>query len=107
MRNFGGPRCDICNQGYYRFPFCIGTLATSFRCLVRFVLLIIIALLLLILLLLLLLLLLIDYHTFASYFPVFSNDYHFACVWPTALKLGSIANFDMLFLVMGLISLVD
>ena len=35
------------------------------------------------------------------------NVYHFACVWPTALKLGSITNFDMLFLVMGFISLVD
>ena len=33
--------------------------------------------------------------------------YHFACVWPTALKLGCITNFDMLFLVMGFISLVD
>ena len=33
--------------------------------------------------------------------------YHFACVWPTALKLGCIANFDMLFLMMGFISLVD
>ena len=29
------------------------------------------------------------------------------CVWPTALKLGCITNFDMLFLVMGFISLVD
>ena len=27
--------------------------------------------------------------------------------WPTALKLGCITNFDMLFLVMGFISLVD
>ena len=33
--------------------------------------------------------------------------YHFACVWPTALKRGCSTNFDMLFLVMGLISLVD
>ena len=29
------------------------------------------------------------------------------CVWPTALKLSCITNFDMLFLVMGFISLVD
>ena len=28
-------------------------------------------------------------------------------VWPTALKLGCVTNFDMLFLVMGFISLVD
>ena len=40
-------------------------------------------------------------------FSGFSNVYHFACVRPTALKLGSIANFDMLFLVIGFISLVD
>ena len=32
---------------------------------------------------------------------------HSACVWPTALELGSIANFDMLFRVIGFISLVD
>ena len=38
-------------------------------------------------------------------FSGFSNVYHFTCVWPTALKLGCITNFDMLFLVMGLISL--
>ena len=37
----------------------------------------------------------------------FSNVYHCACVWPTALKFGSITNFDMLFLVMGFISLID
>ena len=43
-----------------------------------------------------------DYHTLD-----FSNVYHFICVWPTALKLGCISNFDMLFLVMGFISLVD
>ena len=30
-------------------------------------------------------------------FSVFSNIYHFACVWPTALKLGCLTNFDMLF----------
>ena len=40
-------------------------------------------------------------------FSGFSNVCHSACVWPTALKLGCIANFDMLFLVMGFISLVD
>ena len=34
--------------------------------------------------------------------PTFS-----ACVWPTALKLGCVTNFDMLFLVMRFISLVD
>ena len=32
---------------------------------------------------------------------------YFACVWPTALKLGCVTNFDMLFLVMGFISLID
>ena len=34
---------------------------------------------------------------------------HSVCVWPTALKLGCITNFDMLlvFLVMGFVSLVD
>ena len=40
-------------------------------------------------------------------FSGFSNVYHFACVWPTALKLGCITNFDVLFLVMGFISLVN
>ena len=40
-------------------------------------------------------------------FSGFSNVYHCACVWPTALKLGSITNFDMLFLVMGFIYLID
>ena len=40
-------------------------------------------------------------------FSGFSNVCHSACVWPTALKLGCIANFDMLFLVMGFISFVD
>ena len=40
-------------------------------------------------------------------FSGFSNVYHFACVWPTALKLGCITNFDMLFHVIGFISLVD
>ena len=39
--------------------------------------------------------------------PSFSNVYHFACVWPTALKLGCITNLDTFFLVMGFISLVD
>ena len=38
-------------------------------------------------------------------FSGFSNVYHFMCVWPTALKLGCVTNFDMLFLVMGFISL--
>ena len=37
----------------------------------------------------------------------FSNVYHFVFVWPTTLKLGCITNFDMFFLVMGFISLVD
>ena len=37
----------------------------------------------------------------------FSNVYHSTCVWPAALKLGCITNFDMLFLEMGIISLVD
>ena len=46
-------------------------------------------------------------HTFVSYFRFFFNVCHSACVWPTALKFGSITNFDMLFLVMGFISLVD
>ena len=41
------------------------------------------------------------------WFSFFSNVYHFACHWPTALKFGCITNFDMLFLVMGFISLVD
>ena len=36
-----------------------------------------------------------------------SNVCYSACVWPTALKLDCITNFDMLFLVMGVISLVD
>ena len=40
-------------------------------------------------------------------FSGFSNVCHSACVWPTALKLGCIANFDMLSLVMWFISLVD
>ena len=34
-------------------------------------------------------------------FSGFSNVYYFTCVWPTALKLGCITNFDMLFLVIG------
>ena len=37
-------------------------------------------------------------HTLSSIFG-FTNVYHFACVWPKALKLGCITNFDMLFLV--------
>ena len=24
MGNFAGPRCDVCNDGYYRFPVCRG-----------------------------------------------------------------------------------
>ena len=36
----------------------------------------------------------------------FSNIYHSACVWPTALNLGCVTNLDTLFLVMGFISLV-
>ena len=44
--------------------------------------------------------------TICLLFSGFSNVCHSACVWPTALKLGCIANFDMLFLVMGFISLV-
>ena len=43
-------------------------------------------------------------HTFVSGFP---NVCHSACVWPTALKLGYVTNLDMLFLVMGFISLAD
>ena len=38
---------------------------------------------------------------------IFGFFYHSACVWPTALKLGCLTNFDMLFLVIGFISLVD
>ena len=37
----------------------------------------------------------------------FSNVCHSACVGPTVSKLDCITNFDMLFLVMGFISLVD
>ena len=45
-----------------------------------------------------------DYHTFVSYFWVFQMS-TISCVFrPTALKLGCITNFDMLFLVMGIIS---
>ena len=41
-------------------------------------------------------------------FSGFSNVYHFACVWPTALKRGWVTNYlDPLFFVMGFISLVD
>ena len=40
-------------------------------------------------------------------FSGFSNVCHSACVWPTALKRDCITNFDMLFHVMGFISLVD
>ena len=24
MKNFAGPRCEICSDGYFRFPACIG-----------------------------------------------------------------------------------
>ena len=40
-------------------------------------------------------------------FSGFSNACHFAAFWPTDLKLGCITNFDILSLVMGLISLVN
>ena len=40
-------------------------------------------------------------------FSGFSNVCHSACIWPTALKLGCVTNLDMLFLVLGFISLVD
>ena len=40
-------------------------------------------------------------------FSCFSNVYHSARVWPTALKLGCLTNLDTLFLVMGFISLID
>ena len=40
-------------------------------------------------------------------FSGFSNVCHYAAFWPTALKLDCITNFDMLFLVMGFISLID
>ena len=40
-------------------------------------------------------------------FSGFSNVCQSAAFWPTDLKLGCITNFDMLFLMMGLISLVD
>ena len=44
-----------------------------------------------------------------SYFIFFlsSNVCHSVCVWPTALKLSCITNFDMLLLMIGFISLVD
>ena len=44
------------------------------------------------------------YSTFGSHFG-FANACHVVCVWPTALKLGCITNFDMLFL--RFICLVD
>ena len=47
-----------------------------------------------------------DRHTFVSYFRVFQMS-TIPRVWPTALKPGCVTNFDMLFLVMGFISLVD
>ena len=36
----------------------------------------------------------------------FSNVFHVMCVWPTALKLVSITNFNMLFLVTGSVRFV-
>ena len=47
-----------------------------------------------------------DCNTFFSNFRGFQMS-AIPRVWPTALKLGCITNFDMLFLVMGFISLVD
>ena len=45
-----------------------------------------------------------DYHIFVSYFRVFQmSTIPRVHVLPTALKFGRITNFDMLFLVMGLI----
>ena len=38
--------------------------------------------------------------THLSLISVSSNVSHFACVWPKALKLGSITNVNMLFLMM-------
>ena len=46
-----------------------------------------------------------DCHTFVSYFLVFQMS-AITRVWPTALKLGCVTNFDTLFLMMGFISLV-
>ena len=37
----------------------------------------------------------------------FSNVWHSAGVWPTALKLDCVTNFDMVFLVIGFICLLD
>ena len=48
-----------------------------------------------------------DCHCNWLLFLGFSNVYHSACVWPTALKLGCVTNLDPLFLVMGFISFVD
>ena len=28
MKNYAGPRCDICNEGYYNFPRCSGNFNT-------------------------------------------------------------------------------
>ena len=46
----------------------------------------------------------VDY-TCVPYFQFFLNVCHFACVWPTALKLGCITNVDMLFPMMGFVCL--
>ena len=40
-------------------------------------------------------------------FWVFNVYHNSACVWLTALKLGCITNFDMHFVVMGFLSLID
>ena len=40
-------------------------------------------------------------------FSFFLNVCHSACIWSAALKLGYLTNLDMLFLVMGFISLID
>ena len=48
------------------------------------------------------------YHTLVSFVVVgLSNVYHSTYVWPTALKLGCVTNFDMLFHMMGLTCLFD
>ena len=51
--------------------------------------------------------LLLSYIDLSLIFGVFKCLPFHLSVWPTALKLGSITNFDILFLVMGFISLVD
>ena len=46
-----------------------------------------------------------QHHTFVTYFWVFQMSVKSACVWPTALKLGCVTNFDMLFRTMGIVCL--